>query len=381
MKKILYITTIPSPYRVAYFNELGKKCDLTVLFEKAGSDERDALWRQYKFKNFKGIILPGRKLSVNTAFCPTILKYLKTTWDEIVCCDVSTLTGMLAIQYMKLKKVKYWIEGDGAFAKNGKGFKEQVKKHFISGAYGYFSTSKSHDDYYVTYGADKNKIRHYMFSSVLDSKIINLGSGGVEQQIKRREDLRCQARRELGMDENAVIVLTIGQFIHRKGFDVLLNAVKMLDEKTKIYFVGGIPTGEYKNICKEKQLRNIYFEGFKNSDILAKYYTAADIFVLPTREDVWGLVINEAMAYALPVITTTKCIAGLEMVKDDYNGYLVEPDNILELADRINKMASSKELRNKCTINARNVGKQYTIETMTKTHEVLYTEEQDKCQN
>lgn len=375
MKKILYITTIPSPYRVAYFNELGKKCDLTVLFEKAGSDERDAVWRQYKFDNFKGIILPGKKLSVNTAFCPTILKYLKITWDEIVCCDISTLTGMLAIQYMKLKKIKYWIEGDGAFAKSGKGFKEQVKKHFISGAYGYFSTSKLHDEYYVTYGADMNKIRRYMFSSVVDSRIINLGNGEVSQQIEKRDTLRIQARRELGMEENDIIVLTIGQFIHRKGFDILLNAAKMLDKKIKLYFVGGIPTDEYKNLCKKNQLRNIYFEGFKNSDILAKYYTAADIFVLPTREDVWGLVVNEAMSYALPVITTTKCIAGLEMVKDNYNGFLVEPDNIIDLANKINKIALNKELRDKCTINAINIGKLYTIEAMVETHNVLYAEE------
>ena len=199
MKKILYITTIPSPYRVAYFNELGKKCNLTVLFEKAESDERNAVWRQYKFENFKGIILPGKKLSVNTAFCPAILKYLKITWDEIVCCDVSTLTGMLAIQYMKLKKIKYWIEGDGAFAKSGKGIKEQIKKHFISGAYGYFSTSKSHDEYYATYGADISKIRHYMFSSVSDSGIIDLGSGELNQQIEKRDVLRIQAKEELGM--------------------------------------------------------------------------------------------------------------------------------------------------------------------------------------
>ena len=146
MKKILYITTIPSPYRVTYFNELGKKCDLTVLFEKSGSDERDNTWKQYKFENFRGIILPGKKLSVSTAFCPAVLKYVNMQWDEIVCCDVATLTGMLAIQYMKLKKINYWIEGDGAFPKSGKGLKEIIKKHFISGAYGYFSTGKSHDD-------------------------------------------------------------------------------------------------------------------------------------------------------------------------------------------------------------------------------------------
>ena len=42
---ILWLTNIPSPYRVNFFNELGKYCDLTVLFEKKASDERDKSWK------------------------------------------------------------------------------------------------------------------------------------------------------------------------------------------------------------------------------------------------------------------------------------------------------------------------------------------------
>ena len=49
MKKILWLTNIPSPYRVAFFNELGKQCSLTVLFEKASSDVRDDDWKNYSF--------------------------------------------------------------------------------------------------------------------------------------------------------------------------------------------------------------------------------------------------------------------------------------------------------------------------------------------
>ena len=53
--RVLFITTIPAPYRVTFFNELGKNCDLTVLFERNESDERDESWSHYSFENFNGI--------------------------------------------------------------------------------------------------------------------------------------------------------------------------------------------------------------------------------------------------------------------------------------------------------------------------------------
>ena len=55
--KILVLTNIPSPYRVDFFNEWGKYCDLTVAFEKEASDERDNSWKKYQFTHFKGVLL------------------------------------------------------------------------------------------------------------------------------------------------------------------------------------------------------------------------------------------------------------------------------------------------------------------------------------
>lgn len=60
---------------------------------------------------------------------------------------------------------------------------------------------------------------------------------------------------------------------------------------------------------------NIVFVEFKTKEDLIDYYRAADLFVLPTREDIWGLVVNEAMAAGTPVITTTNCGAGMEILK------------------------------------------------------------------
>lgn len=357
--KILFITTIPSPYRVSFFNELGKVSDLTVLFEKSVSDERDDSWSKYRFNNFKGIVLKGKAVSVNTAFCPSIVKYINKNWDRIIVCNVSTPTGMLAIQYMKILHISYWIEGDGGFAKSGKGLKENIKKHFISGATGYFSTSAAHDLYYKTYGANSKRIFRYPFTSISTNDIVD--------HLYTKEE-KTKLRSELEIYEDKIII-AVGQFIKRKGFDVLIKASNMLPNDYGIYFIGGQPTEDYLSMAKGRN--NIHFIGFKTKEELQKYYLAADLFVLPTREDIWGLVINEAMACGLPIITTDKCIAGLELVENGVNGYLVPVNAPKQTAQKIKECFLEDNL---VTYGKNSISKiqDYTFEKMARRHmEVL----------
>ena len=75
--RILWITNIPSPYRVDFFNELGKSVDLTVLFERANASDRDSAWQDCKFENFTGIIMRGLSYASDSAFCPGVIRELK----------------------------------------------------------------------------------------------------------------------------------------------------------------------------------------------------------------------------------------------------------------------------------------------------------------
>jgi len=358
--KVLFLTNIPSPYRVAFFNELGKLCDLTVLFEKNASDERDESWKKYNFQNFKGIILKGKTIRTDTAFCPEVTKYVgDRSYDEIICTNIASPTGMLAIEYMKLKGIPYWIEGDGGFAKSGRGLKERLKRHFISGAKGYFSTSAEHDKYYLTYGADKDKIYRYPFTSLYAKDILKKVPTAEEKNI---------IRRQLGIKEGAVVV-TVGQFIHRKGFDVLLNAAGMLSREIGFYFIGGTPTDEYLEITKRLGLcKNVHFLGFCSKAELSEYFKAADLFVLPTREDIWGLVINEALAHGLPVVSTERCIAAQELVRDNENGYIVPVGNDLILAEKIGCLIESPIERAQFARKSKNMIHAYTFENMALKH-------------
>ncbi len=129
---ILFLTNIPSPYRVNFFNELGKLCDLTVLFEKAASSERHQSWQEYQFESFNGIILRGKTTSMDKAFYPHVIKYLsKNEYDRIFVTNPATPTGITGIEYMKFMDIPFILESEGGFSKPGGGIKERFKKHSL----------------------------------------------------------------------------------------------------------------------------------------------------------------------------------------------------------------------------------------------------------
>lgn len=361
--KILWLANIPSPYRVDFFNELGKYCDLTVLFEKKTSKERDSSWEKYQFKNFKGIVLNGKSINVDTAFCPGVLKYiLDKTYDYIIVTNFTDFTGMLAISIMRILGIRYWLESDGGFPKSGKGFIESVKKHYIKDADLYLSTGKSHDEYYLKYGADRKKIKHYPFSSIYEKDIMKSVLTKDEKQVLKNE---------LGIREQKV-VLAIGQFIYRKGFDILLKSCAELDETVGIYFIGGKPSKEYLCLVSENNVKNVYFKEFMSKAEVFKFCRASDVFVLPTREDIWGLVINEAFASGLPVISTDHCGAALQLIENGINGYIVPVENPKILQEKIGTILEDDKLHSLMSSNALKTAYENTIENMVKCHIYLF---------
>lgn len=354
--KVLFLTNIPSPYRVDFFNELGKYCDLTVLCERNSSVERDESWKKIYIKNFSLITLKGINIGVAEGICPTVMKYIDKSYDHIIVTNFSDPTGIIAITYMKVKHIEYEIESDGGFAGTGKGIKENLKRWLLKDANKFYSTGKEHDLYYLMYGAKKENIVRYPFSSVYKKDILDDPITFQEKEILRKK---------LGIKEETVI-LAVGQFIFRKGYDILFDALSQIDSSIGCYIVGGKPTNEYLQLVKKKSLKNIHFVDFKIKSELDDYYKAADIFVHPTREDIWGLVINEAMSKGLPIITTNKCLAGLELIDENELGRIIPIENATELSKAI--LEELDDISYHKNIMVLNKIKNYTIESMVSRH-------------
>ena len=314
MKRVLFLTNYPSPYRVHFFDELGKDMDVTVLYSDRVEDmkHRNAAWFEEGEHGFRTVRLTPKFRVGRRYLCFDVIPWLKKKYDAIVVCGYSSPTAVLAMAWLRLHRVPFYMEVDGGLIRQDGKLKHFVKKSLVCLANQWLSTGVHTTQYLVHYGAKREKVTHYPFSSLHEKDILQ-----APLSQKEKEAFRMM----LGIEEKHMI-LAIGQFIHRKGFDVLLHAAKNLDSGIGIYIVGGETTDEYRKLREELGLRNVHFLGFQKKDRLALLYKAADLFVLPTREDIWGLVINEALAYGLPTITTDRCVAGLELIENGVNGYV-----------------------------------------------------------
>lgn len=207
-------------------------------------------------------------------------------------------------------------------------------------------------------GASEENIVFHNFSSLHECDI---------EKTVVNEQSKALIRRELGLFESKKTVLSIGQFIPRKGFDILLDVWGQFDYSYQLVIIGGGAEQEkYKEIIRGRKYKNVHLLGYKSRNIISKYYQASDVFVLPTREDIWGLVINEAMAHGLPVISTANCIAACELIQNKINGYVIPGDDPEALSSALTNIWQ-ENLKEIGTNNINKI-KTYTIENVINQH-------------
>ncbi len=322
--KILAFADFPSPYRVEVFKGLAKEYDMLVVFDKMSDQNRNAAW----FCKNTGLNSISLLEEAGRMQFEKELKQIKK-YDLVLAYDYHIKNAIrLEIDCIK-NKVPYIMNLDGAFIR--KNFiKNIIKRYLVTHAAGYFASGNHAAEYFKYFGADENKIYYHPFTSLHADEVL-------KEPLSETEKTRY--KKKLGVDKSKM-VLTIGQFIHRKGFDVLLEAWnKEMDESCSLVIVGGgEEENQYRQYIADHNLKNVQLVGFKQKEEIFEYYKAADLFVLPTREDIWGLVINEAMACGLPVISTNMCLGAVELIENGINGYIVPVNDSNELTEAMKKL-------------------------------------------
>ena len=177
--------------------------------------------------------------------------------------------------------------------------------------------------------------------------------------------LRDQVRSEKKLAEDELVVLFVGSAFQRKGLDRLIPAI---DKGMSLFVVGkGDRLAKYKRLIKRYGLeRKVSFEGIIND--VRKYYALADVVVLPSRSEAFGMSILEGMACGLPVIVSSN--SGIaDLINHNENGFVMYEDS--DISVLLNLLRSQKErLRiGKC---ARKSAEAYSWTRVGIAHEKFY---------
>ncbi len=368
--KVMLITNIISPYRVPLFNSIAKKGIFNFKVVALAEKEENRKWEILKDKiKFDYRVLPGwhsfmwgkrRELSIhiNKGVIGILRKYNP---DIVITSGYDSLAYWQAFLFCKLHRKKFILWNGTTLLSAGslRGFKGLVKRIIVRGADRYIAYGTKAKEYLEYFGAKAVNI--YISTNTVDMEYFQCKVAeyrNKESFIKERKKYP------------KYLLLYVGQLIKRKGIIQVLRALDSLSDTEVGLIIAG--SGPEENVlkvfCKEKNIKNIFFEGFKQQNELVKYYALADILVLPSFEEVWGLVVNEALASGLYTLSSKYAGVSYDLIKEGWNGEIFDPYNINEISRLIMGLKENiEDIRRKRDIISQHACSKFNIEKSTKT--------------
>lgn len=361
--KLAVLVSHPIQYQVPLFKILAQhpEIDLVVYFctdwgvkEKFDSGfGKKIKWdipllEGYKYKFLKNWSIKPRPTFFGQINFGVITELIKNKYDAIIIHGWNAITNLLAFLGARLTKTSVLMRGENPlfyeFYKPK--FRILIKKFLLRKLFrkigAFLFIGEENKRFYQFYGVEEEKLFFTPYAVDNDRFMKEY-----HRLIGKKEELR---KRLLGIDSDKVVILFVGKFISKKNPLDLLKAYKMLDCKNKVLvFVGeGTLRKEMEWYIRNNSLKDVFIIGFKNQTELPQYYILGDIFVLPSGiGETWGLVVNEAMCFKLPVIVSNVVGCVPDLVKDNENGYIFPVGDIKRLRDYLKDLVENPEKRRK----------------------------------
>ncbi|MGB9980364.1 glycosyltransferase family 4 protein [Methanobacterium sp.] len=192
----------------------------------------------------------------------------------------------------------------------------------------------------------------FVVSDSLKENVLKLGIEGLENKlsitynavdVERFSPNKTSAfKEEVNINSQKPVVLFVGNLVWQKGVEYLIRAKEFLKEDAEIIIVGDGPLlEELKAIVEFEEIEGIIFTGARND--IENIMPAADVVVVPSISESFGIVVLEAMASGKPVVATN--VGGIPEVVNKETGILVNPEDPVGLAEAIDKILQNKELK------------------------------------
>jgi glycosyltransferase involved in cell wall biosynthesis len=246
-------------------------------------------------------------------------------------------THWLSIIVARLLGIEVWLRGETPQ-------KQVLKKTFLKGLLQRIFTKNilfrcvrkflyigsQNKDFYTALGIKEKDLVFTPYC--IDNQRFSMS---YQQLIPQRQSLRAT----LQIPQDYVTFLFCGKFIAKKQPLLLLEAYNAIQHTNKALIMVG--DGELNAEMKEyirthPNCTNVHLVGFKNQSELPNYYVMADVFVLPsTVGETWGLVVNEAMNFELPLIVSDMVGCADDLVENGKNGFTFQNENAVDLTQKM----------------------------------------------
>jgi glycosyltransferase involved in cell wall biosynthesis len=363
--RLAYLVTHPIQYQAPLLRRIAAEpdIDLTVFYGSDFSlhgyrDEGfgvDVHWDTPLLEGYRSIFLPvlrdKREVSATSPWNRGFLRHLASapgggSFDVLWTHGYASLNAMQAMLAAKALGIPVLLRSDSSLSdRNRGGLKLAAKEAFFHGLRslvdGVLSVGSRNTAYFRHYFGPEFPI--FAMPYAVDNDYF-------QARCREAAATREQIRGELGLATDRPVILFASKLQRRKLCGDLIKAYAQLctrmpaDLLPYLLVVGdGEERAELEAMAAGQGLTDVRFCGFHNQSELPRFFDLCDVFVLPARHEPWGLIVNEVMNAARPVVLSSDVGAHPDLVTNGVEGFVYPVGDIAALADALEHVLASPE--------------------------------------
>ncbi|HEV8463042.1 MAG TPA: glycosyltransferase family 4 protein [Gaiellaceae bacterium] len=341
--RLLVVTEIPAPFRIPGFNALADQPDVeldVVVLSEHDPRRRyavDPSAYRFGYHVLRSIDLTARGRWLALSF--GLRRVFRRTRPDLVIVggwnQPAFWQALVAARRRRIPAV-LWVESTARDARASGGPAAAIRNAAVRAASGFVVPGRASGEYLQSLGVDRAAIA--------------IAPNAIEHGV-----VRPPAKRS---GDDGFTVLYVGRLEREKGPDVLVQAMR--EAPGTLVVVGdGSLRAELEHDAPPGRVR---FVGHAARDELGRWYGEADAFVLPSRSDTWGMVLNEAAGAGLPLVASEVAGAAYDLVDEGVNGYRVPPEDPHAIAEALTRIEAAPGWRATAAARSRELAAGYTPE-------------------
>lgn len=338
MQKVVLITNIPTPYRIPLFNELNKQMleegmVLYVIFSESGYQRRKFKINFSDFKFHYNILGGGTITSANDSektyfFYKGLWKSLKSIQPNKVIVAGFSSASIITASWCRLNNVPFviWSGSIQTELRNNSWLRVFLRRQLIKRAKSFIAYGTLAAQYLVNMGAKTGKV--HIGINTVDTTFFS------EETAKHKSSISTQ---------HPFTFTYLGYLVPRKNVSQVLEAAALLAKERKDFKLQIIGDGESKCSLENLSARlgleeHVHFVGYKQKEELPFYFGHTNALLYQSDFDIWGLVLNEAMAAGLCCLATLHAGATFDLIIENETGLKIDYSHTQKVVEKMKWM-------------------------------------------